>query len=532
VLFKGDALSRVLTLLALCGMGLVLIACGGDGDGGVVDAATDTLTFAADDGSASLVIPATALPPDVLADDIHVVRVTEDDIAEGEGDLEGAAVYLLEPDGLQLGEGAVLTTEVLIPDGYMPIALQIGSGEMPVEGTDEPLSFVFDVVEGTTVIYDTELKAATLSVPVRHFSSLIVLSNIEYAFFQITGTPGSAVIGQKPNAQVTIKQKASNLTSGDYPGEKAFYVGYGEYEGWPDWFYLPVEVHEHFKRNEGLKGTLSLRFALAPNSAILVGRLDGSDEILDPNRNIADRPPRTPLGEQFTVPNTDFTCSNVGPGHIDFILDLAWTENWELQRAWDPTWRRIGDRFKSHIFIVRTPVTCTAAGTTTTSSTETTTSEPPTGEEVGDQENAESEKVAAGEGVPAGDITNVVYVPGDSGEHCFIVDVVGDGETVATAAADWYDVIFSVNGPDGEEWRANVAYFGPTPTDRGVYVGPPEPGQQKLEGATVTIAWDDGDTFRGCVDGGETILGVESFTVSVGVSTADGTFWDYANGVA
>ena len=187
-----------------------------------------------------------------------------------------------------------------------------------------------------------------------------------------------------------------------------------------------------------------------------------------------------------------------------------------------------GDTFKAYSSIlIRSPAICVGADSTTTT-------EPPTGsDEVGDQEDGNtSEQVAAGEGVPAGDITNARYVPGDSGEQCFIVDVNGDGETVATGAAGWYDVIISVIGPDGEEWRANVAYFDPIPTDRGVYVGPLEPGQQRVEGAEVAIEWDDSDTFRVCVDGGETILDVESFIVSVGVSTAEGTFWDYANGVA
>jgi hypothetical protein len=177
-------------------------------------------------------------------------------------------------------------------------------------------------------------------------------------------------------------------------------------------------------------------------------------------------------------------------------------------------------------------VECEPAPDTTTTST-TSTNEPPATEkeEVGDQEGATGEQVAEGEGEPAGDIEKVSYVRGDAGEHCFVVDVVGDGETLATEGSGWYDIIVDVDDPDGGEWRANVAYFEPTPTDRGVYLGPSEPGQQKLEGATVTAAWEDSGTLRSCVDGGETSLAVATFKVSIGVSTSNGTFWDYATGI-
>jgi hypothetical protein len=172
---------------------------------------------------------------------------------------------------------------------------------------------------------------------------------------------------------------------------------------------------------------------------------------------------------------------------------------------------------------------CTVEGVSSTTST----TESPTGSDPeGDQENGEtSQPVAPGEGEPGGDIKNVRHEGAAAGEQCFVIDVVGNGEMLATQGTGWYDIIIRVGDPEGGEWQANVAYFDPTPTDRGVRLGPPAPGQQKLEGAAVTAQWDDSDTLRSCVDGGETSLAVARFRISIGVSTSTGTFWDYAEGI-
>ena len=108
----------------------------------------------------------------------------------------------------------------------------------------------------------------------------------------------------------------------------------------------------------------------------------------------------------------------------------------------------------------------------------------------------------------------------------------GDGEALVLDTAGWFDIIISVLAPDGSQWQANTAYFGLDPTDRGVRLGPPSPGQEKVEGATVTPTWEANDTLRTCVDGGATALEVATFGVSIGVSEESGTFWDSAEGVA
>jgi hypothetical protein len=52
-----------------------------------------------------------------------------------------------------------------------------------------------------------------------------------------------------------------------------------------------------------------------------------------------------------------------------------------------------------------------------------------------------------------------------------------------------------------------------------------------LEGAVVTLAWDDSDTLRTCVDSGDTDLDVATFMVSIYIFDTEGDYWDRAEGI-
>jgi hypothetical protein len=233
----------------------------------------------------------------------------------------------------------------------------------------------------------------------------------------------------------------------------------------------------------------------------------------------------------FKGTGIEVTCLEKTDGVIENAYEAIVENHWNSEHPWmdGMTGSLAGVTSRAQIRLLG-DVECDAVAATTST---TTTTEPPTGSDpVGDQEDSStSEQVEAGKGEPGGDIENVRNEADDAGRQCFVVHVAGDGEALATGGTGWYDIIFGVEDPDGEEWRANVAYFEPTPTDRGVYLGPPAPGQQKVEGATVTAEWVDRDTLRACVDGGETSLAVATFKVSIGVSTPNGTFWDYATGI-
>ena len=122
----------------------------------------------------------------------------------------------------------------------------------------------------------------------------------------------------------------------------------------------------------------------------------------------------------------------------------------------------------------------------------------------------------------------------DSGELCFIIDVNGDGEQVAKEAGNYLIIVEVVHAEsEGGGWGARVQYRFGELEPGSVQVGVHGPGRPKLEGATVTAAWDDSDTVRTCVDGGETTLGVETFAISTNAfGTTDGDVFDQAEGVA
>jgi hypothetical protein len=322
----------------------------------------------ADDGSAVLTFPSSALPDGVSASSIHVNRITASDLGTSEADLDGAHIYVLEPDGLQLGPGAVLSTTIGSPGGFLPQVFHLSGGEMTVTGSDDPFGLTAETADGVAYLYDEEAGTTTVDVPVEHFSSIIVTSSSGYAYFQLTATRGEAVIGQRPPASGVVSLNTTTLDSGNYLGITSFDVHYSDQTWGPRWFYTPLDFTTHRSENEGQKGTLSLRFALIESSVILRGKTQPGfgTTVLDPKTPVFDRPPRTAFNNQFTIPNSDFICETAGDGHLDFEFSLEWTEEVELQRAWDPTWRRISDRSRYVDVTIHSRVKCLASAPTTT----------------------------------------------------------------------------------------------------------------------------------------------------------------------
>lgn len=364
---------------------IALAACGGDGASdttGGSEPLGGEITVSSEDGSASLIVPASALPSGVSPEDISVSAVPMSELGvddEGEGRV---AAFALEPDGLQLEEPALLVVTVATPDGYIPSVFHLGAGETAVEGTDEALTFAVDVIPRLRVTYRPALGTSTLEIPIDHFSSISVNGNKEYAYFKITTTGDTAGIDEYVHPTTVVAKTSSELTSGDYPGKDSFTVTYGDYHGWPDWFYVPTDVYTHYKENEGKKGSLSLRFTMVEDSARLSGSTDGTEsEVLLPNWKFDDRPPDSPLYDQFMIPSNDYECSDAGEEPVIFNVTVTWQEVVELQRAWDPTWRVIkeGQRwldvraFADCTCLVAPPTTTATEQTSPTSTTTTTT---------------------------------------------------------------------------------------------------------------------------------------------------------------
>ncbi len=129
-----------------------------------------------------------------------------------------------------------------------------------------------------------------------------------------------------------------------------------------------------------------------------------------------------------------------------------------------------------------------------------------------------------------GDVKNVRFGSGPSGEVCFIIGFYGDGETAAAEAGN-YNVGIEALDSVGGGFGVSVRFRFGTPEPGSVFLGPLASGRDRLEGATVTLVWDDRDTLRVCVDSGETDLAVATFDVLIGVFTTDGVVYDQATGV-
>lgn len=132
--------------------------------------------------------------------------------------------------------------------------------------------------------------------------------------------------------------------------------------------------------------------------------------------------------------------------------------------------------------------------------------------------------------VAGGDIENVRHVLGESGDNCFVIDFYGDAETTA-AEVHTYIVDVEVADSEGGGFGARSEFSAGEAANGSVQLGPLGPGRDRLEGSVVTLAWDDSDTLRTCVDSGDTSLDVATFTVSIYIFSADGDYWDRADGI-
>lgn len=502
---------------------LLVSACGGATDGSVETENGSDVAVESEDGLATLSLPSGSLPEGVSVDDVQLVTLA---VESSEPGVPVLVVQLL-PNGLILEESANLTVAIpaALAGGFMAIHVSGDSFEFlegDIQQDDDGISFRTSIGHFSYVGFHEIL---TFETSVQATLDRLSVGETQQADVTITGKPHLLPLWlmdsfdgwiaftfsapQPPmrmefawiwwgNVLESQSQSWDPVAFGPLPEDKTTGVGY-----WND------DLHDTDVRWEA----------------------SATSECIEPNR---DGPMfRGQIYFGLTVMNRGeptwpdwYTTepalpTEARPQHIDDHYGAASLSDIS-----------VGDSFRAGGYARgEASSVCGDAGTST-SSTSTSTTEPLVGEDPeGDQEDSESEQVAKGEGEPGGDIKSVRHELDASGNHCFIIEVYGDGETLAVAGSGWYDIIIGAVDSDDGEWKANVAYFEPTPTDRGVRVGPPEPGQPTVEGAVVSAAWEDSDTLRVCVDSGDTGLTVATFNVSIGVSTSNGTFWDYATGI-
>lgn len=166
-----------------------------------------------------------------------------------------------------------------------------------------------------------------------------------------------------------------------------------------------------------------------------------------------------------------------------------------------------------------------------TTTTETPETEPAAGVDAKGDHKRSADDEPAEEGEAEGvDILAVRHVVDDSGQNCFVIDVVADGQKTAEDAGT-YMIDVEVVDPDGGGWGARTQFRGGELEVGSVLAGLLASGRDRLEGSTVIAEWDDSDTVRSCVDGGETNLAVASFRVGLHLFSTSGDFWDEANGL-
>ena len=145
-----------------------------------------------------------------------------------------------------------------------------------------------------------------------------------------------------------------------------------------------------------------------------------------------------------------------------------------------------------------------------------------------DQTDGSGNVVLEGEGNPGGDIVAVRHEPGPAEQQCFIIDVVKDGQETSKAPQIYY-VAISWMTPEGEEGLATVEYDNGPPDAK---LRSSDQGRPEIEGTLVTAEWENSETLRVCVDGGETKVEVESFRVQIDIFLGLGSWTDSALGLA
>lgn len=212
-----------------------------------------------------------SLPEGILAGDISVEKLEEEELSEFEQALEPFAVYRLGPEGTQFAESITFEVTVETPDNeYTPSLLHIAGGSV------ETVSDVH--------VEKNEDGTFTLQGTIDHFSDFV----IRYGFFasDMPSDLGMHLVGESFTVTATMKKRKVDSIS---PGLEAVLEGDPEF----------VEPGGHFV----------------------------ASEILSPNE-IADQPPGgTAFASEIMTATGTFTCLDTGYANITYISDVFYDYN-------------------------------------------------------------------------------------------------------------------------------------------------------------------------------------------------------------
>jgi hypothetical protein len=496
---------------------VIVSACGGGTpDSGHVAITSGEVESA--DGMATLSLPEGSLPTDVSVGDVTLEVIVDNNAVPG---APVVAVRLL-PDGLVLSQPAVLT--VALPE-------LLDGGLIAIHQSGDAVEFL----DGAVELQD---DVTSFVAPITHFS---VVSIHEFVFgdASVALTPPEVSEGQSQRANVELTRKSS--------GSDLILRFDSDPDDLVRKFVLSAPMPPIQVRSSTVKWVALTR--------------PGESGVWEP----AQVPIDFSKSEAGWTANASSTCVVENHGHVS-LGHTHITFNVEILAASAPVDINIisftslatgavdggqsysagdlrllesapGDiiQAEAHQWAIE-PNSCLAAGSTPpttgseTAGSTTTTMRTDGGDPPNDQTDSSGNVYAEGEGNPGGDIVGVRHEPGPEGQQYFIIDVVADGQETSKGP-HIYSVSISWEATDGEKGLATVKYDNGPPDAK---LRSSDQGRPEIEGTLVTAEWEDSDTLRVCVDGGETKVEVESFRVQVNVVPGPGapSWVDFALGLA
>jgi len=252
----------------------VLVACSPTNQ--IVEEAK--LVVVSDDGLVSLEIPTL---PEGISLDVISIKKTDDAPFQ----IEGMNTYKFEPDGLEFPEDVYIIYEVEFSGG-IPLIFLI---------TEEGVELVEDI--------EVEVQGDMFSVkaPIDHFSyNAVGYRTVEgsgraaHDHLNFLGEgPETRFIGETVDASVVVEI---------------------------------IDIHEYTST-----GNSRWRYRILEEGRFIQGSVEpGNMNVFAPDREIRNRPPRTPFLQQtFTIPSRDFTCAQPGFAHVLFNFRLSWDSVFE-----------------------------------------------------------------------------------------------------------------------------------------------------------------------------------------------------------
>jgi len=260
-------------------------------------ASPDIQKVVSNDGRAELEIPKNALPEGMSIKDISITNVSVDDTT---------IAYEFKPDGTAFSAGLTFKVTFKNKDSVIPIPFLISK-----KNGIEP-------VNGAKVSLNLTKNETAVSLPIAHFSDLLIPLTLTSTFFNVTmEAPAQVYIEDIITAKLTLNKTADSVALSD-----------GALNPWV------------LTRN-GIVNSIVGRggYRLVRDAVGIYGGVIGDPQIFAPDRIFDNRPPPSAFtGETLTIKSNDYRCDKLGAGGIQFWFNLTYDVTSDV-----PSERTIGD---------------------------------------------------------------------------------------------------------------------------------------------------------------------------------------------